>query len=237
MEQASLIETGIYRIPLLLSPSLESERRELELALLNGQRRLRLFAQRHKWSNFVANCFMKRAEIYDLKATFDERLRSLCQLDPSVQIPVTYSAALEERIFVAVSPQLFCTIYPEGIEKKYYEKLITHEMAHRLHIRLLQGNEQNMGPIWFFEGFALFAASQFAEKIEKLEFSTLIKILNKKERESYLRYAHAFHFIVKKIPIQYLIQKAGDENFIQWLLTRLEKKERIDRSCQNSKKR
>jgi hypothetical protein len=31
-----------------------------------------------------------------------------------------------------------------------FEKLLTHEMAHRLHIRILDGSEEAMGPVWFY---------------------------------------------------------------------------------------
>ena len=50
---------------------------------------------------------------------------------------------------MSVSPKVYSQIYTEGIEEKSFEKLITHEMVHSLHIRILNGNEEAAGPICF----------------------------------------------------------------------------------------
>ena len=40
-----------------------------------------------------------------------------------------------------------------GVTEVYgYEKLIAHELAHAYHIQLLDGDEESMGPVWFYEG-------------------------------------------------------------------------------------
>ena len=163
MKQARVSESGVYEIPLVLSESLEIERDDLRQALLNAQRRLRDFALRNGWGYLVAERFARRAEIYDDHGAFVQAALRTAGADSSTELPKAFSACLEKGIFFSVSPQVYNRIYPEGGEEKAFEKLIAHEMAHRLHVRILEGNEERMGPIWFFEGFALHAAGQFED--------------------------------------------------------------------------
>ena len=57
-------------------------------------------------------------------------------------IPATYVAGFEKDFFFAVSPEIYATNVAKFVEPDFYEKLITHEMAHKLHVRLVNGNEE-----------------------------------------------------------------------------------------------
>jgi len=116
---------------------------------------------------------------------------------------------------MSVSPTLYSRIYPEGIENKSFEKLITHEMAHRLHVRILNGNESAMGPLWFFEGFAIYAADQFGNYT--LEPAEIWQIVRNTKRGSYKKYGAVFRYFLKRISIHELIEHAGQEDFLKWL--------------------
>ena len=205
-------------IPLELPKSLESQRHELEQTLLSAQRRLRSFAVQYGWDDLIIESFADHAEIYDDKNKFDQRFLKLHGEDLSIKLPKTVSAALEKRVFISVSPELYSQNYPQGIEEKSFEKLITHEMAHRLHIRILNGDENAMGPIWFYEGFAMFAANQFSKSDIHLNKDEIIEIMNNPERGSYLKYAYVFRYFTEKIPLHELINEAKNENFNEWLL-------------------
>lgn len=151
MKQVRIIEEGIYDIPIILPESLEPRRNSLHSALMNAQRRLRNFAYHNGWGQFVKESFAKRAEIYDDQRRFVQTLLKRTHTDPSIELPSSVSAALEEDILMSVSPETYRRIYPEGIEEKSFEKLIAHEMAHRLHIRILGEDEDAMGPVWFID--------------------------------------------------------------------------------------
>jgi hypothetical protein len=66
-----------------------------------------------------------------------------------------------------------------------------HEMAHRLHARIV-GDEQKMGPIWFWEGFAVYAADQYLSNTPDLTETELWSIIDAKERGSYRNYRAVF---------------------------------------------
>ncbi|MBA7606494.1 hypothetical protein ES703_13643 [subsurface metagenome] len=215
MKKPKMIEEGVYKIPLVLPKSLEPQRDELEETLLLAQRRLRAFAVRNGWDSFVREKFADRAEIYDDKGAFDIAFCRLGNVDPSIELPRTYSAALEKAVFIAVSPELYSKNYPEGVEEKSFEKLITHEIAHRLHIRILEGDEDAMGPIWFYEGFAIYAAGQF--ETFSLDSTEIWKIVRSTERESYRKYGAVFRYFLKMVSIRELIEHAGKDDFQEWL--------------------
>ena len=217
MEKPKKIEEGVYKIPLVLPQSLESQRNELEQTLLAAQKRLRSFAIQYGWDVLVEDSFADRAEIYDDKNKFDHRFLELHGEDLSIKLPKAVSAALEKRVFISVSPELFSQNYPEGIEENSFEKLITHEMAHRLHIRILNDNENAMGPIWFFEGFAIYAAGQFENYNSKMEPAEIWEIVRSTKRGSYKDYAIVFRYFLEKTSMQELIDHAGHEDFLKWL--------------------
>ena len=90
-----------------------------------------------------------------------------------------------------------------------------------VHIRILDGDEDAMGPIWFFEGFAILAADQFRDKIEVPEESEMLGIINCKERTSYKRYGDVIRYLIKKVPLPELVRMAGREDFIEWIIEKI----------------
>ena len=147
---------GIFKIPIKLSGSLEGDRQKIEEILFAAQVRLKSFALENNWEKYIEETFADCAEIYDSKEEFDNIIREVCELEQTIKLDKTFSAALEKRRLITVSPEIYAENYPDGIEENSYEKLLTHEMAHRFQIRLLDGDEDAMGPIWFFEGFAIY---------------------------------------------------------------------------------
>ena len=197
--------------------SLEPQRNEFERTLVAAQKRLKDFAKKNGWEAFIKESFVDRAEIFDNKNNFDQAFLKLHGEDPSTKLPKTVSVALEKKIFIAVSPKLYRQNYPEGIEEKSFEKLITHEMAHRLHIRILNGDEHAMGPIWFFEGFAIYAAGQFEKSQAKLNSTEIWEIIKEQERKSYKNYSFVFRYFLTRVSINDLVERAGKKDFLDWL--------------------
>ena len=216
-EQPNLIEDGVYDLPLQLDVTLEAQRFSLQKTLLAAQRRLKIFAQKHGWYAHVQEPFAVRAHIYGTKSKFDHDLLEVSGMDTTIQLPKTYCAALEKDILMCVSPQLYREVYPEGAEEDAFEKLITHEMAHRLHIRILGGDEEAMGAVWFYEGFALFAADQFEQTMPDLSEEEIWRVVNAQERSDYRRYASVFRHFLSKASIHQLIENAGTQDFTNWL--------------------
>lgn len=218
MKEARRIEEGVYIVPLALPLSLESKRIQFEQMLLGAQRRTVRFAERHGWKDLATERFLDSAEIFDVKADFDKALAGVAGLPASTVFPKTYSAALECRVLMAVSPELYAKNYSVGIEEDSYEKLVAHEIAHRLHIRILRGDEEAMGPTWFFEGFAIYAAEQFKETTSEPTATEIQEILSSSERSSYRTYSDVFRFFATKVAVRDMIERAAKEGFQEWLL-------------------
>jgi hypothetical protein len=211
------LEPGVYEIPLALAASLEPLRGDFERTLRDAQRRLRSFAESHGWAHLVRESFADRAEIFDSKAHFDDAVVDLCGLDPGTTLPPTACAALERRVLVSVSPQLYEQIYPQGKEDRAFEKLLAHEMAHRLHIRILGGDEDAMGPVWFFEGFAIHAAGQFEDTAPDLTRKEIREIVQATARGSYKRYAGVIRHVLRYVDLSELVARAKGEVSLTWL--------------------
>lgn len=191
-----------------LSQNLSSRRQEFVSSLAEGYAILKKFAKNNNLAHLLLEDFCDSWEIFENKADFDNRIRELFSLDEKTQIPATYSAFLENKILCTVTPEIYYSNYPQGIEQNAFAKLICHEMAHRLHIRILNGNEEAMGPVWFYEGFALFVADQFVNDFRPLSHEELKSILELEKRSDYRRYAHAF---------RQLAAKAGSiHDFLTW---------------------
>jgi hypothetical protein len=93
-----------------------------------------------------------------------------------------------------VSPELYAKNYSEGVEEDSYEKLLAHEIAQRLHIRISNDDEGRMGPPWFFEGFAIYAVEQFRESTCKPSSTEIREILSSSKRGSYKKYNDVSRF-------------------------------------------
>jgi len=213
-----MIEDGVYRIPLTLSISLEPQRQVLEEMIVNAQMRVKSFAAKHGWLDLISEPFAEAADIYDSKYDFDRAAIHLMQLPQATQMPEKAVACLENGVLMTVAPHIYSQVYPEGIEANSFEKLMAHEIAHRLHVRILGGNEDAMGPIWFFEGFAIYAASQFENSTLELGDSEIWEVVRGTERIGYEKYAAAFrHFAGKSSNLSDLVKMAGTQDFEAFL--------------------
>lgn len=194
---------------LVLPESLVSRKNELDSMVRYALEQLSAFAVRYGWDSLVREPIMDSVMIFDDKKLFDKTLLILGDADTTMILPDTFCGALEKRTLTVMTPEYYARVYPEGIEKHSYEKLLIHEMAHRLHIRILNGNEEAMGPVWFYEGFAIFAADQFAESNVQLSDSERMEIMNDPERGSYLKYGAIFRYYASKFAVPELVRNAG----------------------------
>jgi hypothetical protein len=121
-------------------------------------------------------------------------------------------------------------IMPEEESKKYsakfvepgfYEKLITHELSHVFHILILNGDEDKMIPIWFFEGFPVTVAKQ----LEFFEWSPTkdqaFLVMEEPSRGDYRQYGWLVRQLLKKHDIKTLVSRAGDKDFNKWAINQI----------------
>lgn len=213
----SPVEYGVFDFPLTLGKTLEPDRASLRVVVRDAQRRVVRFAALHGWTNLVEKPFAKEARIFDTKPDFDRTLIGISGAPPTTILPRTYSAALEQEILFCVSPSLYSANYADGAsDPAAFEKLLAHEIAHRLHVRILDGHEDDMGPIWFFEGFALYAAGQFAHD-PPADADLVSKTIGSSKRGNYRDYARVFRHLAKRVAVPELIRQAAKPGFGEWV--------------------
>lgn len=205
------------KIPIILPESIESRRKEFEKYVLSAQERIQIFAKQYQWDRLTNESFFDSVMVFDKKEEYDKTFLKITGAETNIKLPKTYCAALEKRILIVVSPEIYSINYPEGVEDNHYEKLLAHEIAHRLHIRILNNNEDLMGPIWFYEGFAIYAADQFKNSKTQLSTNDFLTIIKNTERGNYEKYSYIFRYFAKKIPLENLVNKAGEKDFDKWL--------------------
>ncbi len=74
-----------------------------------------------------------------------------------------------------------------------------------------------MGPVWFYEGFAVYGSDQLREAAPKMSEAEIWNVVNAKERGSYLKYRTVFDYFLKKHSLHDLLKHAGDSDFTDWL--------------------
>lgn len=126
-------------------------------------------------------------------------------------------AALEKRQLIAVSPAIYHRNYPQGAEPNDWEMMLTHEMCHRLHVRILRGNKGAMGPIWFYEGFAIVGAGQFVHLAPSLTDEDIWQVVEDPKRGSYLKYATVMQHFLQRTTLHDMVARAGSPDFLTWL--------------------
>lgn len=212
----------IIQIPIILPVSLENRRNEFQENLTAAHKKISEFAKRHGWDSLVVESFMDSVMIFDNKREFDKTLLSTVGMDTSIVFPKTFSAGLENRILLIVSPEIYLENYPIGNEEDYYEKIMIHEIAHRFHIRILNGNEDAMGAVWFYEGFAVYVANQLNNPELNLTNEEMIEIMNDSQRGSYSNYGYIFRYFNEKVPLKDMIEKAKEEDFNKWMISMID---------------
>lgn len=211
------VEYGVYDFPLTLGKTLEDDRAALRAVVRDAQRRVVRFAALHGWAHLVETPFATEARIFDKKPDFDRTIIQVCEVPATTILPKTYSAALEGGILLSVSPALYAANYAEGAaDPAAFEKLLAHEIAHRLHVRVLDGHEDDMGPIWFFEGFALYAAGQFLDDPSPTP-EEVAKVVGSSSRGSYREYARVFRYLARRASVPDLVERARKPGMADWV--------------------
>lgn len=151
---------------------------------------------------------------FESKELFDSHMMRLTN-GQMKSIPKTYVAAGDGGVLRIVSMKAYLKIHPEHTKKDYINILV-HESAHIFHSKTY--GDEGMGPIWFFEGFAIFAANQYINEV-KLSEDQMKSITAAKERGDYKKYGFIVRDLEKTYSLKEMLQKAKDEpnNFLNFL--------------------
>lgn len=174
------------------------------------------FAEQNGWEKHLLAPLFNSIEVFASQGELWSKLR-LVSGSREKKLPAEgLSAAICESSLMILIPEEYRKIRPEyNVIDKAWTRLIAHEMAHQLHIRVI-GAEEKMGPKWFYEGFAMYVAGQqFGHQITSAKEA--IEATKAESRESYPKYVAAFEFFIKDMNLESILQRASDRDFEAWL--------------------
>ncbi len=179
------------------------------------------FAARHGWASKVRP-FFHRVEIHADQHALWARLRTVFGLPDEAPLPTPgLAGALERGVLHAVTPDVYARVQPRyGATPGAYGRLLAHEMAHRLHVAVLDGDEERMGPAWFYEGFAVVASGDLVG-LEVAKADDLWRHARADGPGAYAHYAAAVRFLAARVPLPELVARAGDAGLEGWVAERL----------------
>jgi len=96
--------------------------------------------------------------------------------------------------------------------------VLAHEIIHRLHVRIV-ADENAMGPLWVFEGFAMYGADQARGSIKTMTRDEIWQVVREKERIDYRKYSFVFRYFAVRTSPREIILRAARDDFDEWLKT------------------
>jgi hypothetical protein len=197
----------------------EHRRLEVIRAVITAVDIVRDFADRHGWSSSTLDPFFRAVELYDSQQALWRRILELNALEDAPLPTDALTAALEEGVLLAVFREQAEQSRPEYFRTfDDWTRALAHELVHRLHVRILQGNEDAMGPQWFYEALAVIGSGQALGVDREIEdVDEALRLSKTTGRGSYAEYAAALRFFARRIPLPRLVEKAADPDFEAWL--------------------
>lgn len=213
---------GISAI-LSLPPELEPSRAALAAAVVRARQEVAGFGTMHGWTEQGARRTFSRAEVFTGQLLLWRRMLELNRLPLDRPLPTPgLAAGIEGGVLLAVSPEEYARVAPEyAALPDAWMRLVAHELAHRFHVEILGGDEEAMGPVWFYEGFATLVAGQALD--EGLRFESAQQALAAARDAAsplvYRRYVAAVRYFAARLPVPELVARAGKPDFEAWLET------------------
>ncbi|MAP96175.1 MAG: hypothetical protein CMK07_14610 [Ponticaulis sp.] len=181
-----------------------------------AEQRLSAFARQHGLEAFVPDIEAQELAVYPSKKAFDTFLRDSNRWPSDQQIPETIIALYAYSAIHVVEESAALENDDRLTGHQDYVGVLTHELAHGLHIAVGRAHQISYGPVWFREGFAIMAASLFEnDPISDVDFRF---VLNGKAERDYDLYGAAFRRLADQRPVLELLLKADSPEFKEWAL-------------------
>lgn len=204
------------------SPELISRCHEFSMGLSEACDIVRHFAIRHGWEEHLKHPFVSSFHVFAKQDDMWKKIRDLAGSDEQDPPTDGLSAALIDGILLAITPEDYEKRRPEYTQvDKPWVRLLAHEIMHQLHIRIV-GHEDKMGPQWFYEGFAMYAAGQHISDDSFSSVRDVIDAMHAQSRGSYAKFEAVFEFFLSRIDIHTLLRKAAQTDFQDWLVETIE---------------
>lgn len=190
---------------------------EIEKEINNAVNQILKFSRTNNLEIQKSEQFITKATVYGTKSSFDKFIETSPDWKTGAKVPATYVGFGEKKEFFVVSWSSYQAVHPADTREEY-RKLLIHEIAHLFHSAYLNGSDDKMGPVWFYEGFACFAANQYQGAVLPKNFDLVI---NAPDRGSYRDYVAIFRELRKKHSVHDLLDKAHTKDFNRWVILQL----------------
>lgn len=182
------------------------------------------FAKINGLFSFIDSASIDQIVVFDQHDDFTQTLSDLLRV-PGDHIRKTECAKIIDATLYLMTSDYYAYVYPQGIEPFPYQKLISHELAHLLHLRYLNNDFTKTGPLWFYEGFASFVANQFENAIKDLSYKHKHQIIHSKTRTYYMYFPKIVKELLSKESLINILKKSSEKHFIDWVESLLDKEE------------
>lgn len=142
---------------------------------------------------------------------------------PLAGVPTSFGGTVLDGVLLVVDPAGFRAnwrkLYPDRPwTDRAWHQLLVHELAHQAHARVARdrlGDEEKMGPRWFFEGLAITVANQFPGQAP-LDGKAVWQLMRDDGRDvkiAYPDYRRMLDAVRRIRSDRDLIDHAGDQDF------------------------
>jgi hypothetical protein len=208
------------RAILAVPPDHADEAGALAAGIARGERIAEEFAAANGWAEQAREPTFARAIVVDGAPSLEREVRLLAGAAPDAPFPTEASAAtIEDGVLVAITPSAYRALRPEhfGIPDAW-ERLIAHEVLHRIFVAALRRDDETTGPRWFYEGLAVVGSGQrLGHEPEYASGAEALAGVHAPGRDSYARYGAAVRRFLARAPLPELARRAGKPGFEEWL--------------------
>lgn len=212
------------RIQIEVPVSLKAMEVKFRSSIERGEAELKKFAHQQGLSKFTDVNLVKRAVLLENKNQYDDLMRRSSNLPPDSKIPTSFVAIAEADVLWILPPEEVARLNPrDAKDPNFYSKLVAHELGHVLHVRALRGKETEMGPVWFYEGFAVAAANQYDDFAWPEYEEEFEQVIRDQARGDYRKYGAIFRKLLERHSMTELLTRAKEDDLNDWAISSLRK--------------
>ena len=202
------------------SPIPSPDRTHIDRSVQDAEAIVKTFAITNGWHAAIATPLFRNVEIYSTQEQLWRRMLEINHLPATTKLPSDGLAAANEKdLLLAVLPTEYARVRPEYARAPdAWTRLLAHELVHLLHVRIVEGDENAMGPTWFFEALAVIGSGQaIAQDLHFASVNEALAATQAGGRGSYARYGAVLRFFLTRASLNDLVKHAGRTDFETWL--------------------
>ena len=164
---------------------------------------------RHGWTHEFGE--IRHIEVYEMESRDDLLAHLRAAGECMDAVPEGLVAASKDGAVYILAADAVQEVRPEFLMlPQGWERLIAHEFAHLLHELRVGCDPECLGPRWFFEGLACWAAGQrFIDILPDIPIASLPELLACKGRVEYAWFEAVVRRLAEFTPLDDLVARAA----------------------------